>query len=50
MRQVEFDDETTISYEASVKSTLLDARLRVNASAFYTEIEDYQIQQQRDTG
>ena len=46
----EFDDETTISYEAGVKSTLLDARLRVNASAFYTEIEDYQIQQQLDTG
>jgi iron complex outermembrane receptor protein len=46
----EFDDETTTSYEAGVKSTLLDARLRINASAFYTEIEDYQIQQQLDTG
>ncbi len=46
----EFDDETTISYETGVKSTLLDARLRINASLFYTEISDYQAQQQLDTG
>lgn len=46
----EFDDESTMSYEAGVKSTLLDARLRVNVSAFYTEIEDYQVQQQLETG
>ncbi|MGI9287949.1 MAG: TonB-dependent receptor, partial [Pseudomonadales bacterium] len=46
----EFDDETTISYELGVKSTLLDARLRVNATLFYSEIEEYQAQQQLDTG
>lgn len=46
----EFDDESTISYEAGMKSTFLDARLRINASAFYTEIEDFQIQQQLETG
>jgi iron complex outermembrane recepter protein len=46
----EFDDETTISYETGVKSTLLDARLRTNASLFYTEISDYQVQQQLETG
>ncbi len=46
----EFDDETTISYETGVKSTLLDSRLRTNASLFYTEISDYQVQQQLETG
>lgn len=46
----EFDDESTTSYELGVKSTLLDARLRVNASAFHTQIDDYQFQQQLDTG
>jgi iron complex outermembrane receptor protein len=46
----EFDDETTISYETGVKSTLLDSRLRTNASIFYTEIGDYQVQQQLETG
>jgi iron complex outermembrane receptor protein len=33
-----------------VKSTLLDSRLRTNASIFYTEIGDYQVQQQLETG
>ena len=46
----EFDDETTISYETGVKSTLLDSRLRTNASLFLTEISDYQVQQQLETG
>ena len=46
----EFDDEDTISYEAGVKSTLLESRLRVNAALFSTEIEDYQFQQQLPTG
>jgi len=46
----EFDDESTISYETGVKSTLLESRLRANASIFYTEIVDYQIQQQLETG
>jgi iron complex outermembrane receptor protein len=48
--QREFEDESTSSYELGVKSTLLDARLRINAAAFYTEIDDYQYQQQQDLG
>ena len=46
----EFDDEDTLSYELGAKSTLLDARLRLNAAAFYTEIDDYQSQEQLATG
>ena len=46
----EFDDEDTTSYELGVKSTLLDARLRINASAFYSEIDDFQSQRQLETG
>lgn len=46
----EFEDEDTISYEAGIKSTLLDARLRVNAALFYTEIDNYQFQEQLETG
>lgn len=45
-----FEDEDTISYELGVKSTLLDATLRLNATAFYTEIDDYQSQQQLESG
>ncbi|MEM8562807.1 MAG: TonB-dependent receptor [Pseudomonadota bacterium] len=46
----EFDDEDTISYELGLKSTWLDSSLRVNAAGFYTEIDDYQFQQQLETG
>jgi iron complex outermembrane receptor protein len=46
----EFDDESTISYELGIKSTLLDSSLRLNAAAFHSEIDDYQAQQQLDTG
>lgn len=45
-----FEDEDTMSYELGVKSTLLESTLRVNATAFYTEIDDYQSQQQLETG
>jgi iron complex outermembrane receptor protein len=48
--QREFDDEETTSFELGIKSTLLDARLRINATAFYTEIDDYQFQQQLEVG
>ena len=48
--QREFDDESTISYELGVKSTMLDARVRMNASAFYSKIDDYQFEQQLETG
>jgi len=46
----EFDDESTASYEMGVKSTLLNSRLRINAAAFYTQIDDFQFQQQQDIG
>jgi iron complex outermembrane receptor protein len=46
----EFDDESTISYELGIKSMLLDSRLRLNATVFYSEVQDYQVQQQLDTG
>jgi iron complex outermembrane receptor protein len=46
----EFDDEETLSYELGVKSTLLGQRLRINATAFYSEIDDFQSQQQQETG
>lgn len=46
----EFDDESTISYELGVKSMLLENRLRLNAAVFYSEIEDFQFQEQLDTG
>jgi len=46
----EFDDEDTTTYELGVKSTLLDARLRINAAAFYSEIDDFQSQRQLESG
>jgi len=46
----EFDDEDTTTYELGVKSTILDARLRINAAAFYSEIDDFQSQRQLETG
>lgn len=46
----EFDDETTTSYELGLKATVLDSTLRINAAAFYTEIEDYQFQDQMEVG
>jgi iron complex outermembrane receptor protein len=46
----EFDDEGTSSYELGIKSSWLEDTLRVNASAFYTVVDDYQFQQQLPTG
>lgn len=46
----EFDDEETLSYELGIKSTLLDAQLRINATAFLTEITDYQQSIPLDSG
>ena len=46
----EFDDEETLSYELGLKSTMLDSTLRLNAAAFYSEIDDYQGQQQLPAG
>jgi iron complex outermembrane recepter protein len=38
-----FDDEKVWSYEVGAKSTLLDGRLRFNATAFISDIEDAQV-------
>lgn len=39
----EFDQETLWSFEAGVKTTWLDGRLLVNATAFYIDHEDLQL-------
>jgi iron complex outermembrane receptor protein len=39
----DYDKEVTDTYEIGVKSQWLDNRLRVNAAAFYTDIDDYQF-------
>ena len=39
----EYDKEVADSFEIGFKSTLLGNRLRINAAAFYTEIDDYQF-------
>jgi iron complex outermembrane recepter protein len=41
---VPFDPETSIAYELGLKSTLLDGRMQFNASVFYSEYDDFQIQ------
>lgn len=41
--QPSFDPETAISYEAGIKSTLFDGRLRLNLAAFYTHYDDMQV-------
>jgi outer membrane receptor protein involved in Fe transport len=38
----EFDDEDIMHYETGIKSDLLDGTLRLAASVFYTEYDDYQ--------
>jgi iron complex outermembrane recepter protein len=46
----EFDDEETLNYELGIKSTLLDSRLRINATAFLTEITGFQQAVLLDSG
>lgn len=41
---VPFDPENSVAYEVGIKSVLMGGRLQLNASAFYTEFEDLQIQ------
>jgi iron complex outermembrane receptor protein len=40
-----FDPEKATVYEGGIKSTLLDQRLRINASVFYTDYKDLQVTQ-----
>jgi iron complex outermembrane receptor protein len=39
----EYDKEVTDTVEVGIKTNALDGRLRINAAAFYTEIDDYQF-------
>jgi len=39
----EYEKEVSRSFEAGIKSTLLDGSLRLNAAAFSTNIDDYQF-------
>jgi iron complex outermembrane receptor protein len=37
-----YDEETLLSYEVGVKSTLIDGRARLNIAAYYYDYRDYQ--------
>ncbi|MEM1143163.1 MAG: TonB-dependent receptor [Pseudomonadota bacterium] len=39
----EYEEETAISYELGVKTTLLDNTMTLNATAFFSTVEDYQV-------
>lgn len=39
---LEYEDEKNIAYEAGIKSTLWDNRLRINGSVFYYDYSDFQ--------
>jgi iron complex outermembrane receptor protein len=41
---VPFDKETLLNYEIGVKSEVLDRRLRINASLFFLQWEDFQME------
>tara|TARA_R110001592_G_scaffold363323_1_gene684013 strand:- start:114112 stop:116319 length:2208 start_codon:yes stop_codon:yes gene_type:complete len=45
-----FDEETTINYELGIKTQLLDNRLKLNATAFYSEFDDLQFLAQAPQG
>jgi len=39
----EYDDETADTFELGIKSTLFEDKLRLNATAFVSEFDDYQV-------
>ncbi|MDC0517017.1 TonB-dependent receptor [Porticoccaceae bacterium] len=39
----EYDEEQALSYELGVKTHLLDGRMTLNATAFVSTVEDYQV-------
>jgi iron complex outermembrane receptor protein len=43
--QIPFDPETVTNYEMGFKSTLADGRVRFNATVFYMDYKDLQVQQ-----
>jgi iron complex outermembrane receptor protein len=48
--QLEFDEETTNNYELGVKTELFQNRLKLNATAFYSEFDDLQFLAQKAIG
>ena len=42
--QISFDEESVWSYELGVKSIVAGGRVRLNASAFFTDYQDQQVQ------
>lgn len=46
----EFSEEKTTNYELGVKTQLLDDRLKLNATAFYSEFDDLQFLAQNPIG
>ena len=46
----EFEQEDSTNYELGIKSRLLDERLQINATAFYTEFTDLQFIAQDPSG
>tara|TARA_R110002110_G_scaffold14698_1_gene67666 strand:+ start:94760 stop:97240 length:2481 start_codon:yes stop_codon:yes gene_type:complete len=39
----EYDEETAISYELGIKSSLLDGMMTMNAAIFYSTVDDFQV-------
>jgi len=39
----EYEEETAINYELGIKTTLLDGLMSLNATAFLSTVEDYQV-------
>lgn len=39
----EYEEEKAISYEAGVKTTLMDGAMRFNAAGFFSTVKDYQV-------
>ncbi len=48
--QLEFREEKTNNYELGVKTALFDNRLKLNATAFYSEFDDLQFLAQKPIG
>lgn len=47
---IEFDEETVTSYEVGYKGEFPDQNLRLGVALFYSEFEDYQVNQYVDLG
>lgn len=47
---IEFDDETVESYEIGYKGEFPDQHLRLNMALFYSQFDDYQVNQYVDLG